>query len=150
MLVTGAPMVTGAEKLLEVIEQAGGAVVAQENCTGIKPVAEPVAEDGDPIEAIARKYFALPCSCMTPNNRRLELLDQLIAFYKPQVVIDLVWQACHTYNVESFLVRKYLADKHGLSYLKIETDYSPSDREQIAMRVQALLEVARSAGSQVE
>ncbi len=149
VLVTGVPMVTGAEKLLEIIEQVGGAVVAQENCTGIKAVAEAVAEDGDPIEAIARRYFALACSCMTPNNRRLELLEELIELYKPQVVIDLVWQACHTYNVESFLIRKHLAGRDGLSYLKIETDYSPSDREQIAIRVQAVLEVARSGGSDV-
>ena len=141
VLVTGVPMVTGAEKLLEIITQADGVVVAQENCTAIKPVVERVAEDGRPIEGVARKYFNLPCSCMTPNHRRLGLLDDLIKRYKPQAVIDLVWQACHTYNVESLLVRKHVSEKHGLPYLKIETDYSPSDREQIAMRVQALLEL---------
>ena len=61
-----------------------------------------------------------------------------------QVVIDLVWQACHTYNVESFLIKKQVASKHGLNFLKIETDYSPSDTEQIAMRIQALLELCHS------
>lgn len=141
VLVTGVPMVTGAHKLLEIIEQAGGVVVAQENCTAIKPVYELIDEAHPPLEAIARKYFNLPCSCMTPNHRRLQLLDELIEFYKPQVVIDLIWQACHTYNVESLLVKKHVTSKHGLSFLKIETDYSPSDSQQIALRVQALLEL---------
>ena len=147
VLVTGTPMVRGAEKLLEIIAQAGGVVVAQENCTAIKPVVEPVAENSRPLEAIARKYFNLPCSCMTPNHRRLELLDNLIERYKPRAVIDLVWHACHTYNVESFLIRRHITGKHGLNYLKIETDYSPSDREQISMRVQALLELSRADGN---
>ncbi|MCK4299002.1 MAG: 2-hydroxyacyl-CoA dehydratase [Planctomycetes bacterium] len=29
----------------------------------------------------------------------------------------------------------------GLPYLKIETDYSPSDREQLATRIEAFLEL---------
>ena len=149
VLVTGVPMVTGAGKLLEIIEQVGGVVVAQENCTAIKPNTDLVEENGQPIEAIARKYFNLPCSCMTPNHRRLQLLDELIELYKPQVVIDLVWQACHTYNVESLLVKKHVTGKHGLNFLKIETDYSPSDTQQIAMRVQALFELCHSGGSKV-
>ena len=149
VLVTGVPMVTGAGKLLEIIEQVGGVVVAQENCTAIKPNTELVEENGQPIEAIARKYFNLPCSCMTPNHRRLQLLDELIELYKPQIVIDLVWQACHTYNVESLSVKKHVINKHGLNFLKIETDYSPSDTQQIAMRVQALFELCHSGGSKV-
>ena len=68
--------------MLEVIAQSGGVVVAQESCTGIKPVAELVDQNGDPLEAIARKYFALPCSCMTPNNRRLGLLDEVDAGHR--------------------------------------------------------------------
>jgi benzoyl-CoA reductase/2-hydroxyglutaryl-CoA dehydratase subunit BcrC/BadD/HgdB len=139
VLMTGVPMVHGAEKVLDIIESAGARVVAQESCTGLKPIEEDVAEDGDPVEAVARKYFRLPCSCMTPNAGRLDLLDRLIEEFKPDGVVDLVWQSCLTYDVESEIVRRHLEKRHGLPFLKIVTDYSPSDAQQIRLRVESFL-----------
>jgi benzoyl-CoA reductase/2-hydroxyglutaryl-CoA dehydratase subunit BcrC/BadD/HgdB len=139
ILMTGVPIVHGAEKVLEIIEAAGATVVAQESCTGLKPIEEDVAEDGDPVEAIARKYFGLPCSCMTPNTGRLDLLDRLIGEFKPDGVIDLIWQSCLTYDVESEVVRRHVEKRHGLPFLKIVTDYSPSDAQQIRLRVESFL-----------
>ena len=139
VLMTGVPMVHGAEKVLDILESAGATVVAQESCTGLKPIEEDVAEDGDPLEALARKYFRLPCSCMTPNAGRLDLLDRLIDEFKPDGVVDLVWQSCLTYDVESEIVRRHMEKRHGLPYLKIVTDYSPSDAQQIQLRVESFL-----------
>ena len=138
---TGVPMVHGAERVLDIVEQSGGLVVAVENCTGLKPLLEDVDEAAaDPLRAIAEKYFHLPCSVMTPNNRRLDTIGQLAADYRPECVIELVWQACLTYDVESHRVKRFVEDQLGLPYLHIETDYSPSDSPRIAMRVEALLE----------
>jgi len=139
VLMTGVPMPHGAEKIIDIVEDAGAAVVAQENCTGLKPLVEDVAPDGDPLEAIARKYFHLPCSCLTPNTGRFKLLDDLIGRFRPQGVIDLVWSACHTYSVEARAVRRHIEDEHGLPYLMIETDYAPSDSQQIRLRVESFL-----------
>jgi benzoyl-CoA reductase/2-hydroxyglutaryl-CoA dehydratase subunit BcrC/BadD/HgdB len=139
ILLTGVPIVHGAEKVLDIVEATGATVVVQENCTGLKPLDVDVAEDGDPVEAIARKYFGLPCSCMTPNTGRLDLLDRLIGEFKPDGVIDLVWQSCLTYDVESEVVRRHVEKRHGLPFLKIVTDYSPSDAQQIRLRVESFL-----------
>jgi predicted CoA-substrate-specific enzyme activase len=139
VLMTGVPMVHGAEKVLDILESAGATVVAQESCTGLKPIEEDVAEDGDPLEALARKYFRLPCSCMTPNAGRIDLLDRLIEEFKPDGVVDLVWQSCLTYDVESEVVRRHLEKRHGLPCLKVVTDYSPSDAQQIRLRVESFL-----------
>jgi benzoyl-CoA reductase/2-hydroxyglutaryl-CoA dehydratase subunit BcrC/BadD/HgdB len=38
----------------------------------------------------------------------------MISEFKPLGVIDLVWQACLTYDVESVRVRRHLEEKHGL------------------------------------
>ena len=46
-------------------------------------------------------------------------------------------------DVESFFIRKLIEEELGLSYLRIETDYSPSDTARIAMRVQALFETIK-------
>lgn len=141
VLMTGVPMVQGAERVMEIVETAGGVVVAQENCTGLKPILEDVdARAADPLQAIAEKYFHLPCSVMTPNRRRLETLRQIAAAWRPDCVVELVWQACLTYDVESHLVRRLVEDELKLGYLRIETDYSPSDAARIAVRVEALLE----------
>lgn len=142
VLVTGCPMSEGTLKVVEIIERAGGIVVAQETCSGIKPL-DPVSQEGDPLTAIAEKHFRIPCSCMTPNTGRLELLSGLVERFRADAVVDLVWQACHTYNVESFQVAEFVRRELNIPYLKVETDYSQSDREQIMVRVQTLLEMAR-------
>lgn len=145
VLMTGVPMAHGAERVLDIVEQHGGLVVCMENCTGLKPMLEDVDERfADPLRALAERYFHLPCSVMTPNTRRLDVLRQLAADFKPQCVIELVWQACLTYDVESWTVRRLVEQELGLPYLKIETDYSPSDSARIAVRVEALFEMVRA------
>jgi len=102
-------------------------------------------DHSDLIAALADKYFHLPCSVMTRNDRRLESLRQLAEFYRPECVIDLIWQACLTYDVESHRVKHFVEAELGLPYLRIETDYSPSDSARIAVRVEALFETIRVA-----
>ena len=148
VLLTGVPHAHGAERVMELIEANGGLVVCQENCTGLKPLLDDVDEAAaDPLEAIARKYLDLPCSVMTPNGRRIDLLRKLAREYRAECVVDLVWQACLTYDVESPFVRE-AAEGLSLPYLKIETDYSQSDTARLALRVQALFETA--AGRRAE
>jgi benzoyl-CoA reductase/2-hydroxyglutaryl-CoA dehydratase subunit BcrC/BadD/HgdB len=143
VLVTGVPIGPDVAKVVSLIEESGGIVVVQEACTGAKPLVENVREDGDPLEAVARKYFNLPCPCFTPNPGRFELLDRLAREFRVQAVVDVIWMACHTYNVESVLVRRW-AQERGLPFLKVETDYSPSDTEQLRARIEPLMEMART------
>jgi benzoyl-CoA reductase/2-hydroxyglutaryl-CoA dehydratase subunit BcrC/BadD/HgdB len=151
VLMTGAPMVHGAERVIDIIESHGGLVVCMDNCTGLKPILEDVDQTApDPILALAEKYFRLPCAVMTRNDRRLEILRTLVAEYRPHCIIDLIWQACLTYDVESYLVRKLSEKELGTPYLRIETDYSPSDSARITLRVEALFETVRHTdGGQV-
>lgn len=150
ILMTGVPMVHGAERVLDIIESHGGLVVCMDNCTGLKPILEDVDETAeDPILALAAKYFHLPCSVMTKNDRRMEILRDLVSQYRPQCVIELIWQACLTYDIESYFVKNMAEKELGIPYLRIETDYSPSDSARIAMRVEALFETVRQrAGEQ--
>jgi benzoyl-CoA reductase/2-hydroxyglutaryl-CoA dehydratase subunit BcrC/BadD/HgdB len=141
VLLTGVPIVHGAERVLDIIESNGGLVVCMDNCTGLKPILEDVDETtDDPILALAQKYLRLPCSVMTTNERRLEVLRKLTEEYRPQCIIDLIWQACLTYDVESYFIKELAEKELGLPYLRIETDYSPSDSARIALRVEALFE----------
>jgi benzoyl-CoA reductase/2-hydroxyglutaryl-CoA dehydratase subunit BcrC/BadD/HgdB len=147
VLMTGVPVVHGAERVVDLIEDHGGVIVCMENCTGLKPILDDVdAEVNDPIRALAEKYYRLHCSVMTRNDRRMECLRRLAAEYRAQCVIELVWQACLTYDVESYRVKKLAEKELGIPYLRIETDYSPSDSARIAVRVEALFETVRGGG----
>jgi len=137
--------VHGVERVLEIIESHGGLVVCQENCTGIKPLLEEVDETAaDPLAALAEFYYHLPCSVLTPNRDRLDKLERLAAEYRAECIVELVWHACLTYDVESAYTRE-LAARLGLPYLKIETDYSPSDDARLALRIGALYETVRAS-----
>lgn len=144
VLMTGVPMVHGAEHVLDIIETHGGLVVCQENCTGLKPVLDDVdTAASDILLALARKYYRLPCAVRTPNTARMDSLRRLARDYRPRCVIELVWTACTIYDVESDRVRRLVKEELGLPYLRIQTDYSPSDLARIALRVEALFETIR-------
>jgi benzoyl-CoA reductase/2-hydroxyglutaryl-CoA dehydratase subunit BcrC/BadD/HgdB len=145
VLMTGVPMVQGAERVLDLLEDCGGLAVAMESCTGLKPLTEDIdAAASDPLRALAEKYFSLPCSVMTPNDRRIDLLRQMAADYRPECVVELIWQACLTYDVESHRIKRFVEEELKLPYLRIETDYSPSDSARINVRVEALFETVRA------
>ena len=141
ILVTGSPSGGAALKVIRAIEENGGVVVCFENCTGMKPLAEVDEENPDVYDALSRKYLSIGCSCMSPNKARMELLEKLIKDFKADAVVDLVLQACHTYNVETAMVRKLVKDKMGIPYTVVETDYSQADIEQIQTRMAAFIEM---------
>lgn len=141
VLLTGCPVGLGTEKVIRIVSEVGGNVVAMENCSGYKTLELQTSKEfDDPIVALAHKYISIPCSCMSPNPYRMELLERMIADFKVDAVIDLTWQACHTYNVEAYEVSKLVKSK-GLPHLHLESDYSNSDLESIKVRIEALLEM---------
>ncbi|OPX90866.1 MAG: R-phenyllactate dehydratase beta subunit [Pelotomaculum sp. PtaB.Bin104] len=143
VLLTGCPVSIGSEKVVRLVEECGGAVVCFESCSGIKTMKNLVDEDEEkePLQAIAECYLKIPCSVMTPNPGRFELLGQLISDYQVDGVIDLTWQACHTYIIEDVNIRNFVRDRFGISTIQLETDYSDSDLEQLKTRISAFIEM---------
>lgn len=140
ILMTGVPVGLGSDKVIQIIEESGANVVAFENCSGYKKTFQ-VDETKDPITALAKKYLSIPCSVMSPNPGRLELLEEMITEFAVDGIVDLTWQACHTYNIEATQIHQFASQRFDLPYLQIETDYSQSDTEQIRIRVEAFLEM---------
>jgi benzoyl-CoA reductase/2-hydroxyglutaryl-CoA dehydratase subunit BcrC/BadD/HgdB len=140
ILLTGVPVGIGSDKVVRLIEECGGSVVCFESCGAYKTVPL-VEEGGDPMEAIAERYLALPCSCMSPNRGRFELVERLAMEFQADGIIDLTWHGCHTYNVESYSLKRYLENRGEIPFLQVETDYSESDTEQLRLRIEAFLEI---------
>jgi benzoyl-CoA reductase/2-hydroxyglutaryl-CoA dehydratase subunit BcrC/BadD/HgdB len=141
ILITGCPLGGVADKIIPIIEENGAVVVCYENCSGIKEKVHLVDETKDPIEALAEKYLNIGCSVMAPNDNRIELLSELIDEYKVDAVIDVVLQACHTYNVETRRIKDFINDDKGIPYMSIETDYSETDKGQLKTRIAAFIEM---------
>ena len=141
ILITGCPMGGVIDKIVKPLEELGAVVVGYESCSGMKNLEEPVREDIDPIDALAQKYLNIPCSVMTPNKGREELLKKSIEDYKVDGVIEVILQACHTYNIESYNIKQLVMKDKKIPYLALETDYSASDSGQVKIRMEAFLEL---------
>jgi benzoyl-CoA reductase/2-hydroxyglutaryl-CoA dehydratase subunit BcrC/BadD/HgdB len=139
ILLSGTPVGKGSHKILQLIEESGGAVVCMDNCSGIKGLDMPVETAGDLLQNVARRYLDIPCACMSPNPGRVETIEALCRDFRIQSIVDLTWQGCHGFNVESRIVRE-AAERLDTPFLQVETGYSESDTEQIRTRVEAFLE----------
>lgn len=78
---------------------------------------------------------------MTPNTGRFEALETMIRDYQIDGVIEIILHCCHTYAIESQLVKEFVTEQRRLPFLSLTTDYSTSDSGQIATRIGAFLEM---------
>ena len=112
-----------------------------DDCTGERTNEILVDENADDIlRAISDRYLSINCSVMTPNGGGLENTKNMAEKYKVDGVIDMVLQACHTFNIESVNMGKMM-DEIGVPFLKLETDYSTADSGQIETRIEAFIEM---------
>ena len=142
ILITGCPIGGATEKVIRAVEDNGGIVVTYENCSGAKSIDKLVDENNpDVYDAIARRYLNIRCSVMTPNPNRFELLGRLIDEYQVDGVVEMTLQACHTYNVETLSVRRFVNEEKHIPYINVETDYSQADIGQLNTRITAFIEM---------
>jgi benzoyl-CoA reductase/2-hydroxyglutaryl-CoA dehydratase subunit BcrC/BadD/HgdB len=144
IMISGSPMAVPNWKVHSIVESVGATVVAEESCVGTRYFTDAVEPKGESLKdmlwAIDEKYSKIPCACFTPNDRRIESIKQLAKQFKVDGVIYYTLQNCHDYNVEGVKVERSLKAQ-GLPMLKIETDYTMGDAEQIKTRIQAFLEI---------
>lgn len=142
IVLTGCPIGGVTEKVIKAVEENGGVIVAMENCTGAKQYDMLVDEDAEDIwAALAERYLAIGCSVMTPNPNRYDLLERTIDEYNADGVLEMILQACHTYNVEHKLIERFCVEKKNTPYFMVETDYSTADVAQLNTRIAAFIEM---------
>ncbi len=144
ILVAGSPMAPPNWKLHWIVEDSGAAVVAEEACIGHRYFRENVdisgcATEEEILQALLKRYSNIDCACFTPNHQRVKNIIRMCEEKKVDGVIYYTLSFCHTYNVEFKKVADALKER-GIPVLKIETDYSMEDVEQIRTRVEAFVE----------
>ena len=141
ILLTGCPSTGVIQKVGATIEKNGGVIVCLDDCGGERTQKMLVDENApDILRAISDRYLEINCSVMTTNEGRIENTREMVKKYKAEGVVEMVLQACHTFNVESTLMQK-MCQEEGIPYMKLETDYSTSDSGQIETRLAAFIEM---------
>ncbi len=127
--------------LIDIIESTGAVVVTDNLCSGRRYLEPMVAEDGDPLEAIARRYFHhTACPRMVGQfDNRVEFTKRVAAEANVDGVIFQRLPFCDNHAVENVMEGREL-EKTGMATLNLETEYPATDEGRIKTRVQAFLE----------
>ncbi len=143
ILLSGCPMAVPNWKLPWIIETSGAQIVGEESCVGERGTRNLTDSSGNTVdelmEAIVDRYFQVDCAIFTPNPDRLNHVKQMYNDYNADGVIHYGLQFCQPYQIESLPVEKKLEDER-IPTLRIETDYSMEDVEQLKTRVEAFIE----------
>lgn len=145
VLITGCPNAGVRDKVIMTLEELGADYVCADNCAGVRTQRFMIDENAEPFRAIAERYLKINCSVMSPNTPRFDDIRELVREYQVDGVIDMVLHGCHTFAVEGYSVMKLVQEELGLPYLRLDTDFSQSDKGQIATRLGAFVEMMTAA-----
>jgi benzoyl-CoA reductase/2-hydroxyglutaryl-CoA dehydratase subunit BcrC/BadD/HgdB len=148
ILMSGCPMAVPNWKLPWVVETSGAVIVGEESCVGERGTRNLTDDSGTTVdqlmEAIVDRYFKIDCAVFTPNPDRLEHVRQMSRDYEADGVIHYGLQFCQPYQIESLPMEKAL-EESGIPTLRVDTDYSMEDVEQLKTRVEAFVERIKMA-----
>ena len=138
ILITGCPMVAGNTKIVDLIEECGGVVIGEESCTGTRQFENLV--EGYTVKDLAERYFKIPCALAYKNKERSKRIKELVKELNIDGVVYYTLQYCHTFNIEGAKIEEELKEE-SIPIIRIETDYSGSDKEQLKTRLEAFIEM---------
>ena len=145
LLLAGPNLARGDYKILELIEAAGGEVVIEELCEGMRYYWHRIENDGDPFQSLAKGYLRdrVPCAFMrSSTKKRLDFTLELIANFNVSGVIWYELQCCETYDQESYYFGKKMNERN-IPMLIVESNYDVSDAGPLRTRIDAFIELVK-------
>ncbi len=148
LMICGSIIGIGDYRVLDIVKQAGGNIVADSICTGSVFYHKGVTVYGimgDPIDALAERYlYNIPCPFMTDLEKRVGSITKIARDYRVSALIYYNLKHCDTWRAEFGFIKKAL-QSNGLSIptLLIEAEYSPSDIEKIRAKVEPFIKIIR-------
>ncbi|HHV62572.1 MAG TPA: 2-hydroxyacyl-CoA dehydratase, partial [Firmicutes bacterium] len=135
--------------VLEIIEDAGARVVADDLCVGMRYVLDRVDMDeakrgGNLVRAIAKRYLnKVPCARMHHAASRFERVSKLAREFDVDGVIFYGLKFCDPYLYDHVTLRRAL-EANGIPVLFLEGDYTAGGAGQARTRVEAFVEMIGS------
>lgn len=149
LMICGSILAIGDNKVLDIIKQAGGNIVADGVCTGSLLSRKNVTVygiRGDPIDALAERYlYNIPCPFMTDIDKRVNRITKIARDYRVSALIYYNLKSCETWRAEFEFMKKALQNPDNPELWKpillIEAEYSPADVGTIRTKVEAFIEI---------
>lgn len=147
ILISGTIIAPGDTKLIDIIEKLGGRVVADDLCSGLRPLTHVNIKDYS-IGGIADAYMdRVPCGSLPyllslDTDRRLANMADLIDTYKVEGIIYHTLRYCDPFTFKAIETKKFFQDK--AAFLEIHTEYAPVDVEAVRTRVEAFMELIQN------
>lgn len=147
ILLTGSPVVFPNIKLPLLIEETGGALVADETCMGERYMYDPLAVSDHTFDGMIRAMAnrsIRPCTCPTffDSSTRIHRLKQMIKDNQVEGIVYHVLRGCLVYDFEYQLIEEEMG-KLGIPIIRVETDYNEEDIEQLRIRIEAFVELIK-------
>ncbi len=127
--------------IYSVIEAAGGVVVGDDLCTGSRYFAGSIETEGNPIEAIAERYWQRPvCPAKhLDKNARAENLIKIAQDSNAVGVIFMLLKFCDPHAFDYPYLKETLAAA-SIPSLLLEVEDQPQAQGQLGTRIEAFLE----------
>lgn len=147
LLLTGSPVVFPNLKIPLLIEETGGALVADETCMGERFLYDPLAVCDRSFDGYLRAMAVRsirPCTCPTfwDSSTRIYRLKQMIRENKVEGVVYHVLRGCLVYDFEYQRIEEEM-ETLGIPIIRVETDYNEEDIEQLRIRIEAFTELIK-------
>jgi benzoyl-CoA reductase/2-hydroxyglutaryl-CoA dehydratase subunit BcrC/BadD/HgdB len=145
ILLLGPNIGYGDYTVLEMVQSAGGEIVIEEICEGVRYYWNDIDTQDDLFQALTKGYLIdrLPCAFMRNSaKKRLDFTMKLIKDFDVSGVIWYELLCCETYDSEAY----YFAEKLGelnIPFLILESDYSTAVTGQLKTRITAFIEILK-------
>jgi len=142
LLVSGS--IIDSPEFMELIEDLGGLVVANDLCIGTRYFLNDSQVDGDPLAAIARRYIEKPpCAVTCCDEAKFENLVSAAQSFHVDGVIFNTLQFCDTHSFNATHDAKKL-ERLGIPSLQLKVELPHLVTGQLKTRVQAFIEMIAS------
>lgn len=144
ILLSGTIIPRGDNKLIDIIAEMGGRIVADDLCTGLRFITDVEAKDFS-LAGIADAYLdKIPCASLPypfplETDRRLANLAHLIEVYRVEGIIYHTLRYCDPFTFKALETKNFFADK--VAFMEIHTEYARSDIMSVKTRVEAFMEL---------
>ncbi|MBN2076890.1 MAG: 2-hydroxyacyl-CoA dehydratase [Dehalococcoidales bacterium] len=145
ILLLGPNVGYGDYTVLEMVQSAGGEIVIEEICEGVRYYWNNIDNHSDLIQALTKGYLVdrLPCAFM--RNSAKKRLDFTLKLIKDFDVSGVIWYellCCETYDSEAYYFAEKLSE-HNIPFLILESDYSTAVTGQLKTRTRAFIEILK-------
>ena len=154
ILLAGSPVTFPNMKIPLIIEERGGIIVADETCLGDGCARDRVSIYEDSLDGYYRSLAnraVRPCSCSVfPDPEPgIHKLEKMVRDSNAEGIIYHVFRGCLTNDYEFEQIKSHFA-KLGIPVIRIESDCSEEDVEQLCVRIEAFIEMIKFSNKKKE